>query len=81
MVIVVALLDLFVDSFSFYIQSIQDPLYSFIEFNMRFCIFRNIVLSLEGKLGQLFKNYSLFCREILEKKKEMEIESVGVESE
>ena len=55
-VLLVALLDLFVDSFSFYIQAIDDPLYSFTEFNLRFCIFRNSLLSLEVPYSRLSKN-------------------------
>ena len=50
-VLMVAVLDLVVDSFSFYVQTITDPLHSFIEFTMRFCIFRNVILSLEVHLS------------------------------
>jgi hypothetical protein len=46
-VIVLALLDLLIDCFHTYLQSIQDPLQAFAEFNLRYCIFRNVVLSLE----------------------------------
>lgn len=46
-VIIVAMLDLLVDSYSFYIQTIQDPMHAFIEFTMRYSIFRNVILSLE----------------------------------
>lgn len=58
--VIIALLDLLVDTISFYIESIQDPLYSFIEFNMRYCIFRNIILSLEVFLVLCRKNW-VFC--------------------
>ena len=46
-VMIVALIDLLVDTTHFYIQSIHDPLHAFIEFNLRYCLFRNVILSLE----------------------------------
>lgn len=57
-----ALLDLFVDSFNLYIQSIDDPFYRFVEFNMRFCVFRNMLLSLEVPLIRFRTNSASYLK-------------------
>jgi len=46
-VLVLALVDLLINCFHTYLLSIHDPLHVFAEFNLRYCIFRNVILSLE----------------------------------
>ena len=59
-VFVVALIDLLVDTFHFYIQSIHDPLHAFIEFNLRYCLFRNVILSLEVNFYEFRNDSALY---------------------
>ena len=47
MVLVIALIDLVLDTFHFYLDAIPDPLHRFVEFNLRYCLFRNSLLALE----------------------------------
>lgn len=44
--LLVALVDLLVDSTRFFIEAIKDPLHCFVEFNVRYCMLRNAILAL-----------------------------------
>lgn len=61
-VIIIALVDLIADTYSFYVASIQDNLHSFVEFNMRYTIFRNIILSLEVIIFSYRKKWEIYSR-------------------
>ena len=45
-VLIVALVDLLIDTSRFYIEGIKDPLHCFVEFDLRYCMLRNSILSL-----------------------------------
>lgn len=57
-VLLIAYLDLLIDSFQFYIESIGDPLHCFVEFTMRYCMLRNTILALEVLLLRSRKSWA-----------------------